>query len=49
MRANLQKTDEELEKLIGVRTRAITKKLRSVEITEGDSSAEDLLDMDDAE
>ena len=49
VRANLQKTDEELEKLIGVRTRAITKKLRSVEITEGDSSAEDLLDMDDAE
>ncbi len=48
----ISKAGEELDNLVGRRTRAINRKLRSVEILESDQDADAdrlLLDMDDDE
>ncbi|MBQ2799685.1 MAG: DNA recombination protein RmuC [Ruminiclostridium sp.] len=42
---HMKQAEEDLEKLVGTRTRAITKKLRSVEALPTDSSTANLIDM----
>ena len=46
MQQRLRQTDEELDKLIGVRSRAISRKLRSVQSLD-EASAGALLEIDD--
>ena len=46
MQQRLRQTDEELDKLIGVRSRAISRKLRSVQSLD-EASASALLEIDD--
>jgi DNA recombination protein RmuC len=43
-RNRLRQADEELEKLVGTRTRAINRRLRDVQMLESDESAERLID-----
>ncbi|MBQ8932416.1 MAG: DNA recombination protein RmuC, partial [Ruminiclostridium sp.] len=42
---HMKQAEEDLEKLVGTRTRAITKKLRSVEALPTDNGTANLIDM----
>lgn len=46
MQQRLRQTDDELDKLIGVRTRAINRKLRGVQKLESPSDVADILELD---
>ena len=46
MQQRLRQTDDELDKLIGVRTRAINRKLRGVQKLESPSDVTDILELD---
>lgn len=46
MQQRLRQTDDELDKLIGVRTRAINRKLRDVQKLESPSDVADILELD---
>lgn len=46
MQQRLRQTDDELDKLIGVRTRAINRKLRSVQKLESPSDVADILELE---
>lgn len=46
MQQRLRQTDDELDKLIGVRTRAINRKLRGVQKLESSSDVADILELD---